>query len=202
MDIFGEKKSSFSCQDMNPRTQILEAFFSDFDIGPRTTCASDYVELYDVDTENNVETFISRYCGEVSVGIYRNHHCSCYSAHEMTSLHQDLSCCSAEWGHCLSHSLILLHCLSHSLILSHCLSHSLILLHCLSHSLILLHCLSHSLILLHCLSHSLILLHCLSHSLILLHCLSHSLILLLPKSPAVTRNCCWIFVIVTYSRKF
>ena len=35
-------------------------------------------------------------------------HCSCYSAHEMTELHQDLSCCSVEWGLCLSHSLILL----------------------------------------------------------------------------------------------
>jgi len=71
VDIFGEEKSSFSCQDMNPRTQNFKSiFFSEFDIGSRTTCASDYVELYDVDTVNNVETFISRYCGEVSAGIY------------------------------------------------------------------------------------------------------------------------------------
>jgi hypothetical protein len=67
VDIFGEEKSFFFCQEWNLRTQKLKkTFFSDFNIGPRTTCESDFVELYDVDTENNVDTFIARYCGEVS----------------------------------------------------------------------------------------------------------------------------------------
>jgi hypothetical protein len=54
-------------------------FSSEFDIGPRNTCDSDFVELYDVDMENNVETFMARYCGEVSGGIachiYNSHRC-------------------------------------------------------------------------------------------------------------------------------
>ncbi|XP_069688891.1 cubilin [Periplaneta americana] len=38
--------------------------FTVFDIGSRSTCTSDFLEIYDVDLENNVETFVSRYCGE------------------------------------------------------------------------------------------------------------------------------------------
>ncbi|KDQ71477.1 bone morphogenetic protein 1 homolog [Zootermopsis nevadensis] len=43
--------------------------FTVFDIGPQSTCDSDFVELYDVDTETNAETFMAKYCGEVSGGI-------------------------------------------------------------------------------------------------------------------------------------
>jgi hypothetical protein len=70
VDIFGKEKNLCSCQELNPRTHSLKNIFSEFDIGPRSTCGSDFVELYNVDTQNNVETLISRYCGEVSVGIY------------------------------------------------------------------------------------------------------------------------------------
>lgn len=66
-----------------------------FDIGPRNTCDSDFVELYDVDIENSVETFKTRYCGEVSGSVTchvnQNFYCLHYSEHEMTS-HSGPSC--------------------------------------------------------------------------------------------------------------
>ncbi|PSN58287.1 hypothetical protein C0J52_00161 [Blattella germanica] len=34
-----------------------------FDIGSRSTCTTDFVEIYDVNSDTNEETFIARYCG-------------------------------------------------------------------------------------------------------------------------------------------
>jgi hypothetical protein len=85
----------YSDNQWEASVELMKKLFLVFDIGPRSTCDSDFVDLYDVDTENNVETFRTRYCGEVSGGItchiYQNCHCLSYSKHEITS-HSRSSC--------------------------------------------------------------------------------------------------------------
>jgi hypothetical protein len=43
------------------------------------------VELYDVDTENNVETLLTGYCGEVSAGIRDLKLSPCFECHMLSS---------------------------------------------------------------------------------------------------------------------